>query len=103
MKYIILQIMNRAQKHSGMFVINIFGTENYPDPAIYKHKYRRHCFSDDLGIHRHEIRIPKLCIFLDSNLKKVFERLGIGHCERKLLYSIGSGREKCLIRDALNC
>jgi len=46
-----------------MFVINIFGVESNPDVAMYKHKYRRQCFSEDVGIHRHECRIPKPCIF----------------------------------------
>jgi len=84
-----------------MFLINIFGIENNPDAAVYKHKYRRHCFSDDVGIHRHKCWIPKSCIFFGLKTKRVFDRLRIRHCERKLLYSIGSGREKCLIKDAV--
>jgi hypothetical protein len=37
-KYITFQTMNRAQQHSDMFVINIFGIESNPDAAKYKHK-----------------------------------------------------------------
>jgi len=45
---------------------------------------------------------PQLLHFFGLKTKSVFNRLGIRHCERKLLYSIGSGREKCLIKDAVS-